>query len=503
MNPDTLVVVHCYSGDAEQVKNALPIYLSHECPVLILSPEDAPVIIDHPGVECRQAGKRGYFGQDSLDRQRAHLEILLEYPQTYFLLNDSDSVCLSPEIPAYLYARANGTVWSNEVREGRPHESEYPKIAFHPPYFMTRNTIKRMLAVADIPAHEITPFIDWYMLAMACEAGLRHESYPDGRSFPAWRHGPIPETKELGHNYVHEPAQNGGKDGAARMRAQVERGIVMVHSVKHRDVLQQLVKAHDYYVRTGRDPLAPPSTGGVSLLVPFREDSSGTRTRVWEWVESFYRENFPDAEIVVGNDEGSPYSKSVAINDAASRATGYVFVILDSDVVIDPDRLREAAVTINQASKPVWFLPYQRAYRLTQERSDALRAVNPREEAVPLDVPADSETEDQIDGAPGFAQVMSRRAFFKVGGMDPRFRGWGGEDTSFVRAMDTLYGPHSRMDGHLLHLWHDRPGAGSAATRRWDGQEGRERDLWNAYKRATSDPAAMRALVDEGLGGRG
>jgi hypothetical protein len=254
MNPDTLVVVHTYAGDAHQVEAFLPQYLHHGCPVLVLSPEDSPVHIEHPEVEYRSAGKAAYFGQASLDRQRAHLEILAELPYRFFLLNDSDSMCLSPEIPSYLYEQAENTIWSNEVPEHRDHPSPYEKIAFHPPYFLTRDTIRRLLTAADkleVRAHEITPFIDWFMVALASESGVEHRSYPNGASFPAWRHGPIPETKLLGHNHVHRNERR-GFDGAARMLKMVGRGAVMIHSVKHPEVRNRLVNAHLQYVNIQR-----------------------------------------------------------------------------------------------------------------------------------------------------------------------------------------------------------------------------------------------------------
>ena len=247
---DTLVVVHCYAGDAHLVQAFLPQYLHHGCKVLVLSPEDAPVSIQHPGVECRQAGRRGYFGQVSLDRQREHLKLLLEYPHRYFLLNDADSMCLSAEIPAYLYG-TSATVWSNEVREPRPHQSPYPKIALHPPYFMDREALERLVAVPYVEAHPITPYIDWLMVVLVCEAGLEHRSFPDGKSMPAWRHGPIPETQELGHDYVHVQEAK-GVDGAHRMRLHVRQGAVMVHSIKHPPVRDLLVRDRANYVKGRR-----------------------------------------------------------------------------------------------------------------------------------------------------------------------------------------------------------------------------------------------------------
>jgi len=177
MNEDTLVAVCCYDGDQTQVIHALRMYMHHECPVIAFSPTDSKAHINYPGVECRFVGKRAYIGQESLDRQRLHFEVLLSYPQKYFLLNDSDSFCLSAELPKALYLDA-GVVWSNEVGEPRPHASPYPKIAMHPPYFFSRAALEKMYRASEkIRAHPITPYIDWWTLAACCEAGLSRRSF--------------------------------------------------------------------------------------------------------------------------------------------------------------------------------------------------------------------------------------------------------------------------------------------------------------------------------------
>ena len=303
-NSDTLVVVHCYAGDRDQVVNALPLYLHHGCPVLILSPEDAPVEIDHPGVECRSAGKAGYFGQESLDRQRQHLEIVLSYPQNHFLLNDSDSFCLSPKIPDYLY-EAGDVFFSNEVAEGRPHKSPYPKVAFQPPFFTTRACLKRMLKEAEfVRAHKITPFIDWYMVALACEAEVHTRKFPDGRSSPAWRHGHIPETKVTTEGAPRDPraataqarVEEGGNDGATRMEAYVREGVVFVHSVKHKEVLDRLVVAHELWVENGK----------VYPHVVFTTQRHPSYTQGWaDAVAGRKPKNAPEGRYVAGYEAGA------------------------------------------------------------------------------------------------------------------------------------------------------------------------------------------------------
>lgn len=200
MNEGTRVSVHCYEGDAPNVRelHAAGLYSHHGCPITFLSPEDSPVVIEGmapPWVDCRHGGIRESAGQGSLDRQRRHMEILLEYGEDFFYMNDGDSICLSPRFPDYLYAEPN-VLWSNLVFNPIPEQQRgygpefypdgFPRLAFQPPYFISRQVIERLLAVADEPSvkcNPVMPFIDHYMVQLAVEAGVTWKAFPDGLSY--------------------------------------------------------------------------------------------------------------------------------------------------------------------------------------------------------------------------------------------------------------------------------------------------------------------------------
>ena len=178
MNPETLVAVCAYHGDQHQVIHALGQYLHHETPVVVFSPEDAPADVRYPGIEQVRIGRAGYIGEVSLARQRAHLEYLRARPENFFLLHDSDSLCLSRQISPRLYGESEYTIWSNEITEPRPHKSPYPKLAFQPPYFLSRTVVEKMLEASHkVGVHPITPYIDWWMNAVSAEAELAHKSF--------------------------------------------------------------------------------------------------------------------------------------------------------------------------------------------------------------------------------------------------------------------------------------------------------------------------------------
>ncbi len=245
----------------------------------------------------------------------------------------------------------------------------------------------------------------------------------------------------------------------------------------------------------------------VSIIVPFR-DNGEHRTRVWHWLKRYYAENMPSVEIVVGTEEGVPFSKSVAVNRAAKRARGKIFAILDADALMDAEKLQEVCEELildRRLGRKTWTMPYERIFYLSRDFTEKL--ISQPATTWPHNFPSPPPT-DWLEGdnCPlyghpfgAMAMVMPREAFFAVGGMDPRFRGWGGEDVSFLHTLDTLWGLHTVADNDILHMWHERPGK-TAATRKWVGQPEFgpiNSYLAHRYSLANGEPAWMWGLTDE------
>lgn len=237
LNPDTLVAVCGYAGDANQIKIQMPYLQHHGSPVLVLSPDDAPVtarLLGNPRNTLYQTGgKRAYVGQLSLDRQRDHLKILAARPERFFLVHDSDSICLSPKLPGYLYAEPD-VVWSNIVSdEFHPRDEGYPfpRLAFQPPYFLSKESIQKLIEVADtVPGNPRSPFIDWCMMAWSFTAKLAYKAFPDGMSCGTAQDNP---------NGIRCMSEGVGIHGK-----------IFLHSIKTRDVLIHL--AHQRLAFVGR-----------------------------------------------------------------------------------------------------------------------------------------------------------------------------------------------------------------------------------------------------------
>lgn len=255
---------------------------------------------------------------------------------------------------------------------------------------------------------------------------------------------------------------------------------------------------------------------GISILIPFRSsDKYNRQTKNFHWVKKYWEHQLPGAEIIVGIDPETDrtFSKSVAVNNAASRATGDIFVIADADGYISADTVLFCAEEIRRARADghrLWYVPYNRFYRLVDRAAQRVLDSHPHRPHTFPPVPKLGDIQTMFCSGHGhwygaMIQIVPREAFEMVGGWDERFRGWGGEDHSIMRATDTLYWRHKVIRGPVYHLWH--PMLSKAGTdiwvewnqRLWDNQEksGSNSSLAMKYSKANGDVKKMRRLVDE------
>jgi glycosyltransferase involved in cell wall biosynthesis len=248
---------------------------------------------------------------------------------------------------------------------------------------------------------------------------------------------------------------------------------------------------------------------GISLLVPYRADTIH-RDKIWRWLREYWEHELPYAEIVIGQNLDVPFSKTSAVNDARSRAHGDVVAILDADCYLPGWIVVRCANSIRLARKNdhrMWFVPYRHFYRLTEFVTRLVLQSDPREPFIVPDPPPPEFVEPDYTGSSvghwygALIQIMPVEAFDLVGGMDTRFAGWGGEDASFMMALDTLYVPHRTTRNGVCHLWHPKLGF-DYDTRRWAGQDisdvGRNNHLATLYQQARGRVDRMRKLVDGG-----
>jgi hypothetical protein len=192
----------------------------------------------------------------------------------------------------------------------------------------------------------------------------------------------------------------------------------------------------------------------VSVLVPYRP-STAHRNGLWDWVQRRWRQLLPDFELIVESDDGGQnpgqFNHPLAINRAATRASGSVFVVADADTTfLDPEWMLDACDLVGAKAAP-WVLP------LHYDKVDrpSTRDLVTRRPSDPIDTYGYEWRGDSC--AWSGIVVVPREGFERVHGYDERYAWWGADDGAFAACMNLAWGQAKRPDGVALHLWHPAP----------------------------------------------
>ncbi len=222
----------------------------------------------------------------------------------------------------------------------------------------------------------------------------------------------------------------------------------------------------------------------ISVLVAFHDDPTRHRGRVWAYIRALLERDFPDWEVVVGSDDGTPFSKAAALNRAAERAYGDIFYVLDADTWVASERV-SAALRVGG-----WVKPFCNKLKLLESDTERL-LLDPTWDG---DVTGISTFEHQTSFWPAPPFFIPREMWEAVNGMDERFRGWGQEDEAFGLSVQALFGPPSRLFGMAVHMWHPR--IGTAGKDRWEGQTHTNVELVEGYRVAGRRAESMTEFLE-------
>ena len=184
----------------------------------------------------------------------------------------------------------------------------------------------------------------------------------------------------------------------------------------------------------------------ISALIPYKADN-GRRDEIWSCVRKRYHDLMPQIELCLGFDDQELFCKAKAVNEAALKASGEIFMVVDSDVVFNLDLVTKILALIDLHP---WLIPYRYGWRLTPEITDSWLV-----QGIPSIIQI-NETNTLINttNQGAMINVMRRSCFEAVGGFDERYLGWGGEDEAFAMSLDTICGRHFRMNEAIYHMWH-------------------------------------------------
>ncbi|WP_158737187.1 galactosyltransferase-related protein [Alteribacillus sp. YIM 98480] len=223
----------------------------------------------------------------------------------------------------------------------------------------------------------------------------------------------------------------------------------------------------------------------ISILIPFQTDN-GPREKAFKWVRQFYSINMQNAEICVGKCNTPPFSKAHAVNKAAAKAAGNVYIILDADIICSPHLLLYSLQLLNKYS---WIIPYSQVKNVSKSSTHTLLNTRP---TWPLQINMDTKVNHFGKVLPvGGVNVISKQCFNKVGGFDERFYGWGGEDDAFACSVNTLCGHYKRLNTSIFHLWHPK----SSAAR--NPYYSKNVELAHRYCNSSGNKREMKRIINE------
>jgi hypothetical protein len=222
----------------------------------------------------------------------------------------------------------------------------------------------------------------------------------------------------------------------------------------------------------------------VVALVP-RRDGFRHRDRLWRWTRSWWEEHLPEVPIVEGHHTTGLFNRSAALNTANRNAGDDwdVALIIDSDVICDPGKVREAVAKAAELGRVV--VPFTVRHNLNQRGTERVMAG----ERGPWEQWIAQNYYDQHSSV----IAVPRSAWETAGGFDETFAGWGMEDTAFAITVTTLVGPLVHMEGECWHLWHPPAPEGHINT----PSANANRSRGARYQAALGDADAIRALLAE------
>jgi len=182
-------------------------------------------------------------------------------------------------------------------------------------------------------------------------------------------------------------------------------------------------------------------------------------------VIEFYRKNFPGSQIIVTDQivgryadvpdyvtylpikTGRPYSRSLSFNIAIPHCINDWFICADNDCMISTQTIKQIDMCV--LDRLDMYIPYRHVLDLSEGQTVSLMNNGKVSGAKPRVWKGKAIINH------GGVTIISRKGFEIVGGFDPQFWGWGGEDYAFFGKCDKLLN-WKRSGFDMYHLNHHR-----------------------------------------------
>ena len=187
----------------------------------------------------------------------------------------------------------------------------------------------------------------------------------------------------------------------------------------------------------------------LTVIIPYCPDG-GRRDINLSFVHKRLKAILPEAEVITPIQEQAPFSRSFTCNYGAKHASGDVLLICDADMGFEYDRIENGLKIVHTVP---WIAPMNQKWDYTWQASNRLLGMAPDVELKSLDLELSRKW--GAERCRGGAMLMiTKENYFKIGGFDERFNGWGFEDNAFFLLANAMLGEFVETDNIAYHLWH-------------------------------------------------
>jgi hypothetical protein len=185
----------------------------------------------------------------------------------------------------------------------------------------------------------------------------------------------------------------------------------------------------------------------VSIVCAWKDMGDEHRRRAHDWTRAYWRDHFPDAEIIEAAPE--PFTRASGLNEAIRLSSGDLILQADPDTIVPASQARVALTRASVHDGLV--VPYDRYLYLSEDATVRLH------DGDALATFAEHDCDFSGVGGYGPVTAFSRATWEAAHGYDERFGLWGGDDAAFAFACAVYTGrDERRVMGPCLHSWHPR-----------------------------------------------
>jgi predicted glycosyltransferase involved in capsule biosynthesis len=211
----------------------------------------------------------------------------------------------------------------------------------------------------------------------------------------------------------------------------------------------------------------------ISVVIPFSK-ASEERKRNLFYAISYYKKNLPNAFIIVAEQDsdtdfesisdkvdshikvdtnGDLFNRSLLLNKGFNSSqtnfcSDYI-IFADGDCLIEESILKNIENYYQYFDK-YFTIPYNdKIFYLSKEETEKVIYNNEGNTGDNI-----TRNLEYVTAGSGGTIILSAKNYYRVGGFDERFKGWGVEDNAFHNKCLSLGLSIYRLEGELVHLNH-------------------------------------------------